>query len=92
MKLSRLEWSVVIMVVEVGFLLLYVGLLYVLYYYIVAIMKENEDYAGRIRELSYTLQIAEYQSGRPYYTSLCHNQLSIETPKWLCQEIRRTYI
>ena len=57
-----------------------------------SMMKENEVFNGRILELSYMLQVAEYQTGRPYYTSIANPPLSIETPQWLYTHIHEKLI
>jgi len=63
-----------------------------LYVLVIAILQDNEKYCTRIRELSNMLQIAEYQTGRPYYTASADDRQSVETPNWLYKHIREKMI
>ena len=56
-------------------------------YQIFTIMNELEKYKNRVRVLSTSLQMAEYATNTPFYTSLANTQTSIEMPEWLYESI-----
>ena len=56
------------------------------------ILKENEEQTVRITELSSMLQIAEYQTGYQYYSSLGTRHHTCEQPDWLYEAMREKLI
>ncbi len=65
-----------------------IPILYYLYSQVKEMLEEIERRGERIRHLSNMLQIAEYESHVPYYTSLGHNQLPMEHSDWLYKHMR----
>jgi|LauGreSuBDMM15SN_2_FD.fasta_scaffold567492_2 hypothetical protein len=63
-----------------------------LYIVVTTTLNDNEKYLARIRELSHMLQIAEYQTGTPYYTTAGEAIQGMEGPQWLYKSIREKLI
>jgi hypothetical protein len=80
------------MLPEILMLAIFIIGLVALYVLVIAILQDNEKYCARIRELSNMLQIAEYQTGRPYYTASADDRQPVETPNWLYKHIREKMI
>lgn len=53
-----------------------------------SLVKETEDQRARIQKLATMLQVAEYQTGRPYYSSVGPAPNAIEHPEWLYNSMR----
>jgi len=73
--------------VEISLIVLFVSSISYIIYQIIDIMNELERYKTRVRVLSTSLQLAEYTTDKPFYTSLANTQTPIEMPEWLYEAI-----
>jgi hypothetical protein len=72
---------------ELSLLALFITSISYIIYQVFAIMNNLERYKARVRVLSTSLQMAEYATNTPFYTSLANTQTPIEMPEWLYESI-----
>ena len=59
-----------------------------MYFHMKSMAKEIEQRDLRIQQLSDMLQVAEYNTGVPYYSCVNQTQFPNETPEWMYGRIR----
>ena len=59
-----------------------------LYFHVKSLLKDIEQRDTRIRQLSDMLQVAEYNTGVPYYSCINKSQYPFETPEWMYRSAR----